>query len=116
MNQVSYAIDIDVYGVQIGVFEDQADLLTWYHERGLDTAAVTQAGSTAYSGFVDGPDNTTWLVAWIPRGASPTTIAHEAVHLAAFTLESASVPFDSDHHEALAYLVGFIAGKITEEQ
>ena len=46
--------------------------------------------------------------------ATPEVIAHECTHLAMITLDMAGVPINFDNQEAVAYLVGYCAMRVTE--
>lgn len=46
--------------------------------------------------------------------ANPECIAHECTHLAMITLDMAGVPINFDNQEAVAYLVGYCAMRVTE--
>lgn len=48
------------------------------------------------------------------RYMTPETVAHEAVHVAWFTLDLAGVQVTVDNHEQLAYLVGYYVEEITQ--
>ena len=46
--------------------------------------------------------------------ATPEVIAHECTHLAMITLDMAGVPINFDNQEAVAYLVGYCAMRVTD--
>ena len=45
---------------------------------------------------------------------TPEVIAHECTHLAMITLDMAGVPINFDNQEAVAYLVGYCAMRVTD--
>lgn len=54
------------------------------------------------------------LAIFRPDHMSPQVIAHEATHAAWRILDLVGITVDSDNHEALAYLVGWCTGAMSE--
>ncbi len=58
------------------------------------------------------------VLLWMPSIPDNTkdyaTLAHEALHAAAYTMRKAGVPFSTDTEEAYAYLIGYITLQIEE--
>jgi hypothetical protein len=50
----------------------------------------------------------------LPTKVSSSILAHEAIHAAYSILDYAHVKVDSDNHEALTYLVGYIMEEISK--
>lgn len=54
------------------------------------------------------------ILAFADQAPDVGDVAHEALHLASRVLDQRGVPFDPDHHESHAYLVGWIVSKVFE--
>lgn len=106
---------LDVYGTHLHLATDRRALATLRRQLPeLDKGPHTVGGSTII-GNPEGATRTTHLVIWIDVDAHHTddalvdTIAHESTHAGALLLDHIGQAYDGDS-EALAYLVGFIAG------
>lgn len=49
---------------------------------------------------------------WMPTGATVSTLAHEALHVASYIMRVRGFYHDLDNQEPMAYLVGHITGLI----
>lgn len=54
------------------------------------------------------------LIVMVFRTYDADTVTHECIHAAWDVLDWAGIKVDRDNHEALAYVAGFIAGKVDQ--
>lgn len=78
----------------------------------LDDDDLDNAKRTA--GMVQDVDSRPWVL--LPYNAEINTVAHEAVHAAFSIYEIAQVRTGATNQEPLAYLVGWLTGRLAELQ
>lgn len=98
---------VPIYKVWALLFEDRDEYNRWRIKHEGDQADKTCIAHSSW--FAD--HNTATL--FLPRKTTTGTIAHECYHAAGFILESRGVCHGPFHHEALAYLLGFLVNEVT---
>ena len=118
----SFSFDVDIYNTRVNIlylFSDEQ--LQKYIEDNFPGAVYkrTPGATAAAMTFIHSSGAEEPLIDFLtpfkikdPKAHS--TISHETIHVAWDILETHGIIIDSQNHEALSYLVGFIVKKINE--
>lgn len=98
---------IPIYKTSVLVSGDYDVFNRWKMKKGGQLIDKLAVGHTVW--FMDEGKGGIYL----PKDATDGTIAHECYHAAAYILESRGVAHGPDHHEALAYLLGFLVDEVS---
>ena len=109
---VDEIIRVEPFGWDVGVLRDLGEFVQWIADAGGADDTDWADADAACRGFRQ-PDGSNVFVAYIPEGAPPETLAHEAVHLSWYMMDTAGIAVDGDNHEVQAYLVGFFVRELT---
>lgn len=78
--------------------------------------AADKKAVNACANCVTDPAGVDWFLAYIPNDCPFKTVAHEALHLAWYILDSYGVRVSINNHEALAYLQEHLVAQILVNQ
>ena len=102
-----FTIDVDVFGVQVGVFGDDQHRIAVLEAHGVETPPASAAAfATAHMDV--GVDGKAWFGLVIKPEATRATWAHECVHIADFVMDHIGIPTGVKNTEVRAYLVGHL--------
>lgn len=105
-----YAIELDVFDKQIGVFDTFEAFQEYFDEMGI--AVKSGFGANALSAAVPDKDGVPYFAMVLPDGLSAGTVAHESLHMVDFICDAIGIPIDLENTEIRGYMIAHIVNSV----